>query len=243
MAPTHRIHPSAVIGDQVSLGDDVTVGPGAVLLGPLRIGNRVWIGPQVVIGTPPEIASLRQNAAWDGDIDHQGVDIGDDVVIRELSTIHQGSHRATVIGSGSWLLNSVYVAHDSLVGRDVTLSAGVRLGGHAVIGDRTNIGMNAAVHQYRILGPGAMVGMGTPVTRDLPPFAKAFGSPVRLHGLNSYVLTKLGVSSTIVDRMATAYAQGDFTFAEFAEFAPLADFATWWMSQNPTRLIGIGSHS
>jgi UDP-N-acetylglucosamine acyltransferase len=243
MVSNHRIHPSAIIGDQVVLGDEVVVGPGAVLLGPLQVGNRVWIGPNAVIGTPPEIASLPQNTAWDGDVAHLGVEIGDDVVIRELSTVHQGSHRATVIGSGTWLLNSVYVAHDSLIGREVTLSAGVRIGGHAVIGDHTNIGMNAAVHQHRIVAPGCMVGMGSPVTRDLPPFAKAFGSPLRLQGLNSYVLEKLGVSEDTVTRIAAAYAGGDFSFAEFAGEALLSEYANWWLAKNPTRLIGIGARS
>jgi UDP-N-acetylglucosamine acyltransferase len=241
MAPTHHIHPSAVIGEQVELGADVTVGPGAVLLGPLRIGNRVWIGPNTVIGTPPEIASRRQNAAWEGDLDHAGVEIGDDVVIRELSTVHQGSHRPTVIGNGTWLLNTVYVAHDSLVGQQVTLSAGVRLGGHTVIGDRANIGMNAAVHQHRIVGSGAMVGMGSPVTHDLPPFAKAYGSPIRLQGLNTYLLTKLGVSEKTITRIAAAYDRADFTFGEFGDDPALADYSQWWQSQVPTRLVGIGS--
>jgi len=236
-----RVHPSALIGDGVTLGADVVVGPGAVLLGPLTVGDRVWIGPQVVIGTPPEMGSRRQNAAWEGDLDHCGVEIGDDVVIRELSTIHQGSHRSTVIGTGSWLLNSVYVAHDCLVGAQVTLSAGVRVGGHVIIGEHTNVGMNAAVHQYRVIGAGSMVGMGSPVTHDLPPFAKAYGSPIRLHGLNSYVVNKLGVGPDAAAALADAYARGDFSLVGADTDPALADIVTWWRAQAPQRLIGSGS--
>ncbi len=241
MTSVHRIHPSAVIGDEVQFDGEVTVGPGAVLLGPLRVGDRVWIGPNAVIGTPPEIASLRQNAAWDSDLDHHGVEIGDDVVIRELSTVHQGSHRTTTIGSGTWLLNTVYVAHDSLVGKDVTLSAGVRLGGHSVIGDHANLGMNASVHQRRIVGPGAMIGMGSPVTRDVPPFSKAYGAPIRLHGINRHVLRRLGASPESVERLSVAYSVEDFTLAGFAGDPVLAESAEWWQAQTPSRPIRIGT--
>lgn len=241
MTPSRRIHPSAVIGEGVQFDGDATVGPGAVLLGPLRVGNRVWIGPNAVIGTPPEIASLRQNVAWDSDLDHHGVVIGDDVVIRELSTVHQGSHRTTTIGDGTWLLNSVYVAHDSLVGRNVTLSAGVRLGGHSVVGEHANLGMNASVHQGRIVGAGAMIGMGTPVTRDVPPFGKAYGAPIRLRGVNHHVLRHLGASPESLERLSAAYSAGDFTMTGLDGDPALAESAEWWRAQSPSRPIRIGA--
>jgi UDP-N-acetylglucosamine acyltransferase len=243
MAASHRVHPRAIVGDGVELGTDVTVGPGAVLLGPLKVGDRAWIGPNAVLGTPPEIASLRQNAAWEGDLDHAGVEIGEDVVIRELCTVHQGSRRTTVIGAGSWLLNSVYVAHDCIVGREVTLSAGVRLGGHSVIGDLANIGMNAAVHQYRVVGSGAMIGMGSPVTHDVPPFAKAYGSPVRLHGLNAYVVRKLGVREDVLSRLQAACDGADYPLDQLDGVPELAEFVKWWRSQEPSRAIGNGCAS
>ena len=236
-----RIHPSAVVGDGVHFSGAATVGPGAVLLGPLEVGHRVWIGPNAVIGTPPEIASLRQNAAWESDLDHYGVALGDDVVIRELSTVHQGSHRPTTIGAGTWLLNSVYVAHDSMVGEHVTLSAGVRVGGHAEIGDHANIGMNAAVHQRRVIGPGSMVGMGTPVTGDVPPFSKAYGSPIRLNGINEYVLRKLGASQDAIHRLAAAYADDDVTLDGFDADLVLADHLRWWLERAPQRPVRTGA--
>lgn len=241
MTAVQRVHPSAIIGDGVTFCGEVTVGPGAVLLGPLRVGRRVWIGPNAVIGTPPEIASSRQNAAWDSDLDHCGVELGDDVVIRELTTVHQGSHRTTTIGNGSWLLNSVYVAHDSLVGRDVTLSAGVRVGGHSVIGDHANLGMNATMHQRRIVGPGAMIGMGAPVTRDVPPFGMAYGSPIRLHGVNQHALRRLGVSEDAIARLARLYAADDFTLDGLAVDPVLAESTEWWRTNPPSRPIRTGT--
>lgn len=209
MAARPNIHPSAIIGDGVQLGSDVTVGPFAVILGPTVIGDRVWIGPGAVIGTPPEVSSLTQNAAWAGDLEHQGVQIGDDTVIRELATIHQGSLRTTRVGARSWILNSCYIAHDCLIGDDVTLSAGTRLGGHVQVGDLANLGMNSVVHQRRVIGAGAMVGMGTPISRDVPPFVKAYGNPPRVRGVNAFVLKRLGVDEARIDALSAAILEGD----------------------------------
>ncbi|WP_454129857.1 DapH/DapD/GlmU-related protein [Microbacterium aurum] len=237
MTLNQDIHSTAFIGDGVTLGQDVKVAPGAVLLGPLEVGDRVRIGPNAVIGTPPEISTLSQNTAWTGDLAHHGVRIGDDSVIRESVTIQQGSHRTTTIGSRSWLLSGSYVAHDVLVHDDVTLSAGARLGGHAIVGRYANIGMNAAIHQRRLVGPAAMVGMSTPVTRDIPPFAKVFGSPARMHGLNEHVLRKLGVEEGTISALAAAYAAGDFDLSPHAADSRLSEFARWWADQTVGMLV------
>lgn len=230
MSTDPRIHPRAFVGDGVTLGREVTIGPNAVLLGPLTVGDRVWIGPGAVIGTPPEISSLHQNAAWDGELEHQGVEIGDDVVIRELATVSQGSHRPTRVGSGSWLLNTSYVAHDVRIGRSVTLSSGARVGGHAEVDDHVTLGLNATVHQRRSIGAGAMVGMGSSVTRDVVPFSKVYGSPPRRHGLNSYVLRKLGVSDAEIDELTALFDSPIVDFGAYTEHPLLGEYVREWAS-------------
>jgi UDP-N-acetylglucosamine acyltransferase len=243
MAHADHIHPSAFIGDDVVLGEDVAVGPGAVLLGPLTVGNRVWIGPNAVVGTPPEMSNLPQNAAWNGDSEHAGVEIGDDVVIRELATIHQGSQRTTRIGSGTWILNSAYAAHDVQVGSNVTVSAGVRLGGHVVVGDHANVGMNASVHQRRIIGAGAMIGMATPVTRDVPPFAKAYGSPLRVRGVNAYILTRLGASTETMARITAALESDDPRFDDLETDPVIGAWIRSWLDHHPCRVALVRAES
>jgi UDP-N-acetylglucosamine acyltransferase len=228
MSTDTRVHPRAFIGDGVSLGDGVTVGPNAVLLGPLTVGDRVWIGPGAVIGTPPEISTLPQNAAWDGDLQHHGVVIGNDVVIRELATVSQGSHRPTRIGNSSWLLNTSYVAHDVEVGEFVTLSSGARVGGHAVLHDYVTLGLNATVHQRRAVGAGTMIGMSAAITRDALPFSKVYGSPPRRHGLNGYVLRRLGVSDDIIDDLTLRFENDIVDLAPYKEHPIIGRYVSAW---------------
>lgn len=204
-----RISPHAFIGEGVELGERVTIGPGAVLLGPCVIEDDVFIGAGAQLGAPPEMTDLPQNAAWAGDLAHAGVRICRGAVIREGAVVHQGSYRETTVGAESWVLNRAYLAHDVLLGAGSTVSAGVSIGGHCVIGDRVNIGLNAAVHQRVFIGAGCMVGMGTPLARDLPPYVKAYGSPARIHGVNTVGMQRHGIADEQITALQAAYAAGD----------------------------------
>ncbi len=229
------ISPLAFIGEGVTVGNDVSIGPGAVILGPCVIEDGAWIGPGAQIGAPPEMTDHVQNAAWAGEIAHAGVHIGRGAVIREGAVIHQGSYRATTVGAGSWVLNRAYLAHDVLLGENATVSAGVSIGGHCVIGDRVNIGMNASVHQRTFIGAGCMVGMGTPVARDLPPYVKAFGSPLRIRGVNSIGMQRQGVEEDQIAAIQAAYQAGDLLLdAAAVEWRGLlaADVAQWREREN-----------
>lgn len=235
------IHPTAVVGDGVDLGTGVSVGPYAVLTGPLQVGDRAWIGAGSVVGAPPEVTGRRLNLAWDGDLDHAGVVLGADVVLREHVVVHQGTHRPTTVGEGTWLLNRSYVAHDVVIGSSAVISAGVSIGGHCDIGDRANLGMNVAVHQRRTIAPGAMVGMSTSVTRDIPPYGLVHGSPPRLHGVNAYALTKAGHPDTVVAALLAAYR----TAGEVAELAPVGELSAlreeleWWAAHSTLRPVRL----
>lgn len=204
-----RISHHAFIGQGVELGQRVSIGPGAVLLGPCVIEDDVYIGAGAQLGAPPEMSDHAQNAAWIGDLQHSGVRIERGAVIREGVVVHQGSYRATTVGAGAWVLNRAYLAHDVLLGEASTVSAGVSIGGHCVIGARVNIGMNASVHQRTFIGAGCMVGMGSPVARDLPPHVKAYGSPLRIHGVNSVGMSRQGIEQDQIAALLLAYGAGD----------------------------------
>lgn len=233
------IHPTAIIGDDVDIAQDVTIGPYAVVLGPVTIGRGSSIGAGVLLGGPPEIASLPQRRGWMGEGGYHGVRIGADVVIRERAVIHQGSVRETVIGDRTWILNSVYLAHDVEVGADATISAGVTVGGHASIGEWANIGMNAAVHQRRVVGPGAMIGMSTPLTRDAPPFAMVYGNPPRLRGVNRVAIARAGLPEDAAHVISAAYTSGPEAVQRIQTESPiprLQEIFAWWDARAQRRL-------
>ena len=115
------IHPTSIIGSNVTIEDDV------------------YIGPLCIIGYPPE---------WKGKEDKDcGVIIKRGTRITGLVTIDSGAERPTVIGENCYILKHAHIGHDAQLGNNVTLSCGAKVGGHSEIGDNTNIGLNAVIHQ------------------------------------------------------------------------------------------------
>lgn len=223
----------------MELGERVAIGPNCTVLGPCRIGDDTILGAGLAVGGPPEISSLRQNLAWAGDLDHAGVVIGEGAVLGDLVVIHQGSIRPTTVGTGAWVLNSSYLAHDVEVGRGAVVSAGTRMGGHSFVGAFANLGMGTIVHQRRSIGHGAMVGMGTPVTRDVPPFGKVYGSPPRLQGVNAVGLRRLGIEAAIAEQLAAEFERGDvgLDILQGLDEELVREAVAWWCALPDRRAV------
>lgn len=66
-----QIHPTVVIGDEVTIGDGVSIGPYAVLTGSLEIGDNCWIGSSVSLGAPPEWIGKEHPLTWTERSPHQ----------------------------------------------------------------------------------------------------------------------------------------------------------------------------
>lgn len=154
------IHPTAVIGQRVTIGDDC------------------YIGPLCVIGYPAE---WKGNEGKDA-----GVIIGNNVRITGLVTIDSGVELPTVIKDNCYLMKHSHIGHDAFIDSGVTLSCGVKVGGHAHIGANVNLGLNACIHQKVIVPDNCMIGMGGIVTKksELMAGQKYAGNPVRWIGEN-----------------------------------------------------------
>jgi UDP-N-acetylglucosamine acyltransferase len=229
-----QVHPTAIIGPGVELGVDAVVGPFAVLTGPCRIGDRTWIGAHAVVGAAPEIRGHEPGLPWGGETADLGVEVGDDTTLRELTTVHRGTHRLTRIGSRCLVMNKSHIGHDAVIDDDVTLSPHVTVGGHAEIGAGATIGMASTLHQRRLVGPGAMVGMGAVVTRDVPPYAKAYGSPARVHGVNEVGMRRSGIGEDDIAALAEQYGVDAPETDGWTPPESLRAAWEWWRSRSET---------
>jgi len=181
------VHTSAVLRGDVTLADDVVVGPGCVLdgtLGPVTVGAGSILVGQVFLTGPLTvgvgnmfypgacIGFAPQSFDWDPSEPGTGTRIGDDNRFRECVVIHRatGSEAPTAIGSHVWFMNHSHAAHDVRVDDHVTIAGGVQLGGHVRVDQGATIGGNCGVHQFCRIGRGAMLSGGVPTTGDVAPF-------------------------------------------------------------------------
>jgi UDP-N-acetylglucosamine acyltransferase len=203
----NRIHPTAVLGEGVELGDDNVIGPFAVIVGPTRIGDGNGVGPHVTIGTSGEDRPRPHPAGWsealagDQDIDRHGVRIGDRNKIREYVSVHQGTWRATTIGSGSYYLRNSRDAHDCVIEDGATMASNVVLGGHVHAWAGPNLGIGAVLHQSVRSGPGAMVDMASTPRREVRAFTISSGNPARVTGVNVIGLSRRGVDDATIEAL------------------------------------------
>jgi UDP-N-acetylglucosamine acyltransferase len=121
--------------------------------------------------------------------------IGADCVLREHVTMHLGTPKGglhTRVGSNGFFMAASHVAHDCVVGDNVTLVNNVMLAGHTEIGDNVIMGGGAATHQFTRIGHNAFVGGLAGVEHDLIPYGMALGNRAYLGGLNIIGLKRRG---------------------------------------------------
>jgi UDP-N-acetylglucosamine acyltransferase len=209
--PTALVDPGAVLADGVEVGAFAMIGPGCevgegCVLAPrttlernVKLGRNVRVGVGSVLGGDPQDLKYRGEETT--------VEIGDGTVVREYSTINRGTTQSykTTVGRGSFIMSYVHLGHDCHVGDGVILSNAVQLAGHVIVEDRAIISGVSAVHQFARIGRHAFVGGFSRVAKDVPPFLKAVGNPVRLYGLNSVGLQRSGFDAELVRELKRAY--------------------------------------
>jgi len=214
---TAGIHPSAIIDADAEIGANVTVGPGAII-GPrcivgdgceiaaravleeyVRLGREVKIGIGTILGGLPQDLKFKGEETW--------VEVGDRTVIRDYSTVNRGTSQSfkTTVGSDCYLMTYVHLAHDCHVGNGVIISNGTQLAGHVTIEDKAILSGLIAVHQFGKIGRYAFIGGMARVNKDVPPYVKAVGNPIKLYGLNSIGLQRNGFSPEVIRELKKAY--------------------------------------
>jgi UDP-N-acetylglucosamine acyltransferase len=91
------------------------------------------------------------------------------------------------------------------VGNHIVMSNYVGLAGHVVVEDHAVLGGYVAVHQFCRVGRFSMVGGGSKLRQDMPPFMLADGSPAEVQMVNKVGLERHGVSKEAQDALRKAH--------------------------------------
>ena len=155
-----NIHPTAIVHLNVSIEDNVT------------------IGPYCIIGSNPE---------WKGhEEDNKGVIIKSGTIITGFCSIDGGGLHPTYIGHDCYIMKHSHIGHDCIIEDGVTISCGAKVGGHSILEDKVNLGLNAVIHQKITVPKRCMIGASAFVGKksQLRAGYKYAGVPVKELGLN-----------------------------------------------------------
>ncbi len=213
------IDPRAIVDPSAIIASDVRISPFAIIGPNVEIGSGTYIGPNVYIHSNTKIGcnnKIEAFAALGGDPQHSGyqgeptfLEIGDDNIIREFCTFHRGTVQGggvTRIGSRNFFMAYVHVAHDCIVGNEVTLANNASLAGHVQVEDFAWFGAFCAVHQFVSIGAYSFLGRATKVGQDIPPYMLVTGIPGAPRGINLVGLKRHGFSDQSIRAFKRAYS-------------------------------------
>lgn len=193
------IEPFTSIYKDVEIGEGTWIGPNVTIMEGARIGKNCKIFPGTVISAEPQDLKYKGERTY--------TYIGDNTVIRECVTVNRGTTALgyTKIGNNSLIMATAHIAHDCVVGDNVIIVNGVGLSGHVTVEDYAIVGGMSAVHQFNKIGQHSIIGGGSLVRKDVPPFVKAAREPLSYVGINSVGLRRRGFSSEKITEIQNIY--------------------------------------
>jgi UDP-N-acetylglucosamine acyltransferase len=189
------VHPTAIIGDNVTLDENVKIGPHCVLVGKVHINSGTKLYANVIIGFPAQVFGLKKH--------HGSVSIGKNCEIREFVTVHAARtpEGKTLIGNNCYLMNYCHISHDCTLEDNVILINNVGLGGHTYIEKNAFLMANAATHQFCRIGQFSSIAPFSGTRQDLPPFCLFTGQPTAFAGLNLVALKRAGFTKETINSL------------------------------------------
>jgi len=168
-----------IIGSNVTIDEGTSVGSHTLIEGHTTIGKNNKIYSHAVLGTDPQDLKFNGEKTY--------LIIGDNNTIREhtfINTGTEGGGSKTIIGNGNLIMGHVHMGHDCIIEDNIVIANSTVLAGHVEIASNAIIGGISAVHQFCKVGEFAMLGGGSIVVQDIPPFCICEGNRASLRGLN-----------------------------------------------------------
>ncbi|MFT4888814.1 MAG: UDP-N-acetylglucosamine acyltransferase [Pseudohongiellaceae bacterium] len=207
-----RIHPSAVLGEGVSVGPWSIIGPNVIIGANSVIESHVVIRSNTTMGEGNRIFQFCSVGEDPADKKFSGEDvwleIGNNNIFREGVTVHRGTEVGgsyTRIGDGNLMMSYAHVAHDCIVGSNTVFANNSGISGHVEVGDWAILGGLAGVNQFIKIGPHAMVGGMTHIDHDVPAFVIVSGQPAAVRSVNTIGLERRGFDKAAVKEIRKAF--------------------------------------
>ena len=136
----NKIHVTAIIGDNVELGE-----------------NNV-IYPYSVIGLPGFIRDAENSTGI--------IKIGNMNKIGAHTAIMSGQEGVTEIGDNNLIMNYVNIGHDVTIGNNNEIGASTTIAGWAQIGDLNKIKIGCTIRNRKKISNSNIIGMCSNITKD-----------------------------------------------------------------------------
>jgi UDP-3-O-[3-hydroxymyristoyl] glucosamine N-acyltransferase len=149
-----EIHPYAIVGENVELGEGVIIHSFVVINDHVKLGDRVEVFPGAYIGKEPKGAgALARQPQFE-----KKVNIGADCSIGPHAVIYYDVEigNNTLIGDGASIREQCIIGSKIVVGRYVTLNYDVQVGDHTKIMDHAWLAGNMKIGAHVFISGGVL---------------------------------------------------------------------------------------
>lgn len=204
--PRARIAPGVTIGPFCLIGPEVTLEAGVILDSHVKIQGNTTLGRGVRVHAGAVLGGAPQDVKYHPDQDSRLL-IGEGTEVREMVTVHLGSGDGTDtrVGKGCMLMAYCHIGHNGQIGNGVTIANGAQLAGHVTLEDHVVIGGLVPIHQFCRVGCYSFVGGGCRIGKDVPPYLRAAGEPLRPSSLNLVGLRRHGFTRETLSALKQAF--------------------------------------
>lgn len=195
-----EIGPFSLIGPDAEIGEGTVIQNNVSVIGHTKIGQRNKIHAGCVMGGEPQDHSYKGTPTR--------VEIGDDNTFRECCTVNRGTEKEvglTSVGNHNYFMAGCHIAHDCVVGSNITMANGCLLGGHVHIHDNVTFSGVVAVHHFVSVGSYSFVAGLSRVIQDSPPFMLCDGIPSRPRKVNLVALRRNNIPNEEIRALGEAY--------------------------------------
>ncbi len=225
--PEVTIAPFAFIGDDVVVGDRVTImsgvhvgdgcsiGAGSTLHPNVVLYPGITLGKRVILHGGCVIGADGFGYVFDGKeqvpIPQTGtVVIGDDVEIGANSCVDRATFGETVIERGVKIDNQVHIGHNCRVGENTVIVAQVGISGSVEIGRNCVFAGHSGVVDHVKIGDEVTVLMKSAVSKDVPSGTVVSGQPALDHRRSLRIQAAVRRLPEVLDKLrATGSQPGD----------------------------------
>ncbi len=192
LGKSHKIDRGATVGYRperkitdltLSIGPHARIRAGSIIYLGSRISDHLETGHNAIIREENQIG--HHFRIWNNSVVDYGCRIGNNVKIHSNCYVAQ----FTRIEDDVFLAPGVTIAND--------LHPGCKYSGRCMQGPliqrKAQIGVNVTILPFVTIGPGAIIGSGSVVTKDIPAHAVAFGNPCKVYKKRAALKCRTGL--------------------------------------------------
>ena len=154
MDSINNIHPTAIIGSNVELGKNITIGPYCVLGQPGAIRDVPYKNGKIIIK--------------------------DNTILQNFVSVMVGIEGVTVIGENNLIMNYVNIGHDVVIGDNNEIGPKTVLGGWSKLGNFNKLKIHCIIRNRIQIGNHNLIGMGSNVVKNISSHCKVIGNPAKI---------------------------------------------------------------